>query len=267
MFGHRRGAFTGAVESVTGHFERAHMGTLFLDEVIHLSLSAQVKLLRALETGEVQPLGSGAKRSVDFRIVSAAQEDTLGRLDQGTFRHDLMQRLAGIVIDLPMLADRPEDIAPLAEHFAAAQGRRLGSDATRVLERYSWPGNVRELRLAIERAGCLVMNGTLSSGAVRDAIALGIPRIQRTDWPNAERRRPRLDRDSDDLIARCAANRWDAGRVAESLGIARSTLYERLKAAGISLRTLRQGGSRSPQGFHAHSVEVPEDFRRQATPT
>jgi two-component system nitrogen regulation response regulator NtrX len=267
LFGHRRGAFTGAVETVSGHLERAHSGTLFLDEVLHLSVSAQVKLLRALETGEVQPLGAGRKQHVDFRVVSAAQEDTPERLDGGTFRHDLFQRLAGVVIDLPLLADRPEDIVPLAEHFAAARGQRLDSGATDVLEGHSWPGNVRELRLAIERAGCLVDNGTLPPAALRDAIALGMPQGKRSDRRTNERRgkgsdrRRRLNprRSWDDLMARCEAQGWDASRIAESYCIARSTLYEQLKDAGISLRVLRKFGK--PE-FHRDSTGIPKNRPR-----
>jgi DNA-binding NtrC family response regulator len=264
LFGHRRGAFTGAVETVIGHLERADSGTLFLDEVLHLSVSAQVKLLRALETGEVQPLGAGRKQRVDFRVVSAAQEDTPDRLDGGAFRRDLFQRLAGIVIDLPRLADRPEDILPLAEYFAAARGQVLESGTTEVLEKHSWPGNVRELRLAIERAGCLVDNGSLPPGAVRDAIALGIPSGKRGDRRGNERREKGADRRRtknsrrswDDLMARCEAKGWDAGRIAESYGIARSTLYEQLREAGISLRLLRR--SATPE-FQQNSTVIPEN--------
>jgi len=253
LFGHRRGAFTGAVESVTGHLQRADSGTLFLDEVLHLSVSAQVKLLRALETGEVQPLGAGHKQRVDFRVVSAAQEDTPERLEGGAFRRDLFQRLAGIVIDLPLLADRPEDIVPLAEHFATGRGQRLEPGTTEVLESHAWPGNVRELRLAIERAGCLVDNGTLPPSALRDAIALGMPRGKRGDKRANERRGKGSDRrrhlnprrSRDDLMARGEAKGWDAGRIAESYGIARSTLYEQLRDVGISLRTLRRSGGRN----------------------
>jgi DNA-binding NtrC family response regulator len=249
LFGHRRGAFTGAVDTVTGYLERADRGTLFLDEVLHLSLSAQVKLLRALESGEVEPIGAGCKQRADFRVVAAAQEDTAERLDRGLFRHDLFQRLAGIVIDLPWLADRPEDIMPLAEHWAAARGQRLESGAAEVLENHRWPGNVRELRLAIERAGFLVENGTLPAGALRDAIALGIP-THRGDRRAVDRKRAaerrkhtRLRLSVQDLWARCEANAWDAKRLTDSLGLPRSTLYDRLKAAGISLRKLRKSGN------------------------
>ena len=251
LFGHRRGAFTGAVESVAGHLERADSGTLFLDEVLHLSLSAQVKLLRALETGEVQPLGAGHKQRVDFRIVSAAQEDTPERLDRGLFRHDLFQRLAGIVIDLPLLVDRPEDIVPLAQHFAARRGQVLDSGAKRVLRRYAWPGNVRELRLAIERAGCLVENGRLPAGAIREAINLGQPRER-----ECGERRTVKSRDAAELLARCESNGFDAARVAESIGLRKSAVYNRLKAAGISLRLLRRTGKLE---FHRHSTGKPEN--------
>jgi DNA-binding NtrC family response regulator len=265
LFGHRRGAFTGAVESVSGHLERADAGTLFLDEVMHLALSTQVKLLRALETGEVQPLGSGDKHRVDFRIVSAAQEDTPERLDFGMFRHDLFQRLAGIVIDLPLLADRPEDIVPLAMHFAAARGQLLEQGTAKVLEAHGWPGNVRELRLAIERAGCLVDDGTLPPGAVRDAIALGMPQDHSTDRRSAERRDAAADRRQrtkprrswDGLMRLCEEYGGDAERVAANLGIRRSALYERLKAAGISLRAVRKSGR--PPEFHRNSGPPPEN--------
>jgi DNA-binding NtrC family response regulator len=265
LFGHRRGAFTGAVESVSGHLERADTGTLFLDEVVHLSLAAQVKLLRVLETGEVQPLGSSHKHRVDFRIVSAAQEDTPERLDGGLFRHDLFQRLAGMVIDLPVLADRPEDIEPLAAHFAATRGQRLDHGTKQVLEAHDWPGNVRELRLTIERAGCLVEDGTLPPGAVRDAIALGMPRDRATDRRSVERRDPLADggrrtqprRAWDELMRICREHDGDPERVAAQLGVRRSAMYERLKAAGISLRAVRK--SSAPAEFHRNSGQSTEN--------
>ncbi len=268
LFGHRKGAFTGAVDTVIGHVERADRGTLFLDEVLHLTPQAQVKLLRVVETGEVQPLGSGQKQRVEFRVVSAAQDDAPDRLATGLFRHDLFQRLAGIVIDLPLLADRPEDIVPLAQHFAGENGQRLEAEAIQVLEAHSWPGNVRELRLAIERAGCLVPNGSLPAEAIRDAIELGLTRNQRRDRRAAQRRGRGTDRRKsvipreawDDLVAQCAASGWDATRTADSMGIAKSTLYERLKSAGISLRELRKSGSLEVR----NSTRIPLEIRKTA---
>jgi DNA-binding NtrC family response regulator len=257
LFGHRRGAFTGAVETVSGHLERADAGTLFLDEVMDLSLAAQVKLLRALELGEVQPLGAAHKHRVDLRIVAAAQEDTSERIESGTFRQDLFQRLAGVVIELPVLAERPEDIVPLAEHFASAGGQRLEPGSARVLEEHLWPGNVRELRLAIERAGWLVANGTLPAGAIRDAIELGIPRRRVAERRQInERRHHYPGRTWEELMLVCQQNRGDPERVAAALGLRRSAMYEQLRTAGISLRAVRESGS--PPDVRRNSAVVPE---------
>ncbi len=165
LFGHTRGAFTGAIASTIGHVERSHGGTLFLDEIESLPLAAQGKLLRVLETRDVQPLGAAAKQPVDFRVIGAAQDGIKAELNSGTFRRDLYQRLAGIVIELPPLAARLEDVLLLAEHFAALQGRPLEPGARTVLLNHAWPGNARELRLAIERAGQLVADGTLPGAA------------------------------------------------------------------------------------------------------
>jgi two-component system, NtrC family, response regulator HupR/HoxA len=245
LFGHRRGAFTGAVETVTGHLEHADRGTLFLDEVLHLSSSAQVKLLRALENGEVRPLGARQKQSIDIRVVAAAQENVNEQVNRGVFRRDLFQRLAGIVVELPPLAERPEDIVPLAEHFASARSQRLEPGSTLVLQSYGWPGNVRELRLAIQRAGCLVANGTLSATALTEAIQLGATgdllgwdrrRGERRER-RSERRRKRQRRFTyAELIETCEKQQWDPRRVAASLRVGRTTMYEELRAAGISLR-------------------------------
>jgi DNA-binding NtrC family response regulator len=235
LFGHRRGAFTGAVESVIGHLERASGGTLFLDEVLHLSAAGQVKLLRAIETGDVQPLGESRKRAVDLRVVAAAQDDAAERLTSGAFRRDLFQRLAGVVIALPPLAERPEDLVLLATHFAGRQGQVLEPGARGVLTKYVWPGNVRELRLAIERAGCLVENGTLPPAAILEAIEMGGPAGRPTGSRGAL-----LDEEVREVLVVLKAHGWDTQRAAAILGIGRSTLYDRLRVAGISLRVLRK---------------------------
>jgi len=250
LFGHRKGAFTGAVESVTGQLELADRGTLFLDEVLHLAPATQVKLLRAIETGEVLPLGERRKRQVDFRILAAAQDDALQRVESGGFRRDLYQRLAGIVITLPPLAERPEDIVPLARFFAGMRHQLLGEGAEQLLREHAWPGNVRELRLAIERAGCLVEDGMLPARAIQDAIALGVLRSLRSERRLADRRRPAAERrqesrcsaDAREVLTLCDAHGWDTDRVATILGIARSTVYSRLRRAGVSLRALRLSG-------------------------
>jgi transcriptional regulator with PAS, ATPase and Fis domain len=231
LFGHKRGAFTGAVESEIGHVERSHGGTLFLDELEGVLPEVQGKLLRVLETGEVQPLGSGMKRHVDLRVVGAVQDDISAALATGRFRRDLYQRVAGVVIALPTLAARLEDVVPLAEHFAALDGRRLEHGVDRVLLNYSWPGNVRELRLAIERAGGLVDNGTLPPTVVAEAIALGGPATlgvaSAVDGRAA-------------FMRTCEVHGWNGARIARALGISRTTLYRRLREVGLSLRRAKK---------------------------
>lgn len=159
LFGHVRGAFTGAVQSRLGRIHASHGGTLFLDEVGDLPLSMQAKLLRFLQHGEVQRLGSPDVFRVDVRVVAATNADLKQRVAEKQFRRDLYYRLAVFPIQLPMLATRREDIVPLAEYFIeklcgeSAMGRKhLTPGAAALLQRYSWPGNVRELEHVIERA-------------------------------------------------------------------------------------------------------------------
>ncbi len=243
LFGHRRGAFTGAVEANVGHVERSDGGTLFLDELESLAPDAQGKLLRVLETGNVQPLGAPAKRSVDLRVVCTVQDNIWIALDQGRFRRDLFQRVAGVVIELPSLVARPEDIIPLAEHFANLQGRRLERGVDGVLLKYPWPGNVRELRMAIERAGQLVEDGTLPPRAVAEAIALGGPRPS-VSSAGGGLVSALLTRD--DLLAVLDRSDWDVQRAAVALHVGRTTFFKRLRALGISLRA-KPKFSRSPE--------------------
>jgi len=233
LFGHSRGAFTGAYQSTVGHVERASGGTLFLDEVTSLPHEAQVKLLRVLETWDVQPLGKGAKVHVDLRVVAAADEGIVVALRARGFRLDLYQRIAGVVIDLPPLAARGEDLVSLAVHFAGLQGQRLEPGVDEDLQGYGWPGNVRELRLVIERAGRLVEDGTISRAAVAEAIKMGVPRTAALVTRTLGRRR--FDIELADLLAACETHVWKPGPIATSLGISRSTLFRQLKAHGISL--------------------------------
>src|SRR4029077_1753672 len=227
LFGHRRGAFTGAVDSKVGHVERSDGGTLFLDELESIAPDAQGKLLRVLETGQVQPLGAPAKRRVDLRVVSAVQDDIGEALSSGRFRRDLFQRVAGVVIGLPPLASRPEDVVPLAKYFADLACQHLDADAVRVLLNYPWPGNVRELRLAIERAGQLGANGNIAASAVAEAIELGSVAQPMVAGLSEERTR---------LFRTCEAQQWNSVAIARTLGISRTTLHRRLRELGLSLR-------------------------------
>jgi len=152
LFGFRRGIFTGAHESHVGLVEQSDRGTLFLDELLGLFPEAQRKLLRVLETAAVRPLGERTKRTIDLRVVAAVQERVGAALQAGSLRDDLYDRLRGVVIELPPLAERPEDSVPLAEAFAGRHGRALEHGAARTLLQYDWPGNVRGS--ALEPPGC-----------------------------------------------------------------------------------------------------------------
>ena len=159
LFGHEKGAFTGATERHTGKFVDAHGGTLFLDEVGELPPAAQVKLLRAIQEGEVEPVGARKPVKVDVRLISATNRDLIADVKDGRFREDLFYRLHVFPITVPSLAERPEDIPELARHFlarfAAEEGkriRRLDGDALALLSSYRWPGNVRQLENAVFRA-------------------------------------------------------------------------------------------------------------------
>jgi two-component system response regulator HydG len=227
MFGHVRGAFTGAVHDTAGYLTEAHRGTLFLDEVSGLSLGNQVKLLRAIETKEFRPLGGRSDQRSDFRVVAASNESIPGLVQRSRFRQDLAQRLAGIRVAVPALRHRMEDVPLLAAHFAtqATSGGEadivIGPGAMRRLLAHSWPGNVRELRHVVEASI------TLSHGQVeeQDVAELIRPRAGGI----ADRRRESRQRDLLTELARCA---WNVDEVASEMGVHRATVYRRLRRLG-----------------------------------
>jgi DNA-binding NtrC family response regulator len=166
LFGHARGAFTGAVQAQMGRIAAAHGGTLFLDEVSELPLGMQAKLLRFLEQKEIQRLGTAELARVDVRVIAASNVDLAARAGRGEFREDLFYRLAAFPLELPPLAERRGDIVPLAEYFLACMAAAMNSpcpalseEAVRILENHPWKGNVRELQHVVERASILVENG------------------------------------------------------------------------------------------------------------
>jgi DNA-binding NtrC family response regulator len=186
LFGHEKGAFTGATERHTGKFVEAHGGTLFLDEVGELPLPAQVKLLRAIQEGEVEPVGARKPMKVDVRLISATNRDLIADVKDGRFREDLFYRLHVFPIGVPALAERPEDIPELARHFlarfAAEEGKRIqriSGDALALLSAYRWPGNVRQLENAMFRAVVLADGDEISAADLPQIAALtqrqGIP--------------------------------------------------------------------------------------------
>jgi DNA-binding NtrC family response regulator len=217
LFGAEVGAYTGAVRAREGKFEAADGGTLFLDEIGNLSTAAQMKLLRVLETGRFQRLGSNKEQQVKVRILSATNADLPALIRAGHFREDLYYRLNVIEIRVPPLADRPRDILPIAESFLPP-GKRLGADARAALVRHRWPGNVRELRNALQRAALL------SAAAELTAADLGLD----SEPAPAD---PELDRATIELALSRAGG--VVSQAASELGLSRQALYRRMERLGI----------------------------------
>ena len=230
LFGHVRGAFTDAKTDRVGRFELADGGTLFLDEIANVPLNLQPKLLRVLETGEFERVGSSKTRKVNVRVLSATNADLNGEVAQGKFRQDLLFRLNTVEIHLPPLRDRREDIPPLAEHFLRQHSERyrrgimgFTPQALDALRQHSWPGNVRELDHVVERA---VLMSSSSVVTVFDLALQSTPdarvsaRLEEMSLEEAERL----------LITKALARfEGNANRAAEALGLSRSALYRRLQ--------------------------------------
>lgn len=232
MFGHVRGAFTDAKIDRTGRFELADGGTLFLDEIANIPPNQQAKLLRILQTGELERLGSSRSRQVDVRVLSATNADLKKEVEDSRFREDLLFRLNTVEIHLPPLRERREDIPLLAKYFLDKYAKRYrknlaGFDAggRQLLLEHSWPGNVRELDHAVERAVLLAQGEYLS------AADLG---LRATRGPGGKLEEMSLE-DVESLLIRKALARHgnNASRAAEALGLSRSALYRRMQRYGI----------------------------------
>ena len=238
MFGHVKGAYTDAKADRIGRFEVADGGTLFLDEIGNIPVSQQPKLLRVLEDGELERLGSSKTIKVDVRIVSATNAELAADVAKGTFRKDLLFRLNTVEIRLPPLRDRREDIVPMAQRFLARCGKRYGKptlrfapSADRALLAYAWPGNVRELSHVVERAVLM------AQGDVVETLEFSLPDASRTEAsagvePAAEHLT--LD-EAEERMVRRALERSEGNiqRAAEVLGLSRAALYRRLEKFGI----------------------------------
>ena len=224
LFGHVKGAFTGADQDRRGAFERADGGTLFLDEVGELPLELQAPLLRALEQGEVRPLGGSTSIRVRVRVVSASHRDLRKAVADGSFREDLFYRLGAVVVEVPALRQRGDDRLLLADHFLP-EGIQLDGEARRAVARHGWPGNVRELRNAMQRAAALAEGGRIRVQDLGLEEGLALP---------PDRHVVRLDehevRALREALAACGGNKKEA---AKRLGIARSTFYSKLKKLGL----------------------------------
>jgi DNA-binding NtrC family response regulator len=216
LFGAEAGAYTGATRQRTGRFEAAHGGTLFLDEIGDLPLAGQVKLLRVLETGQFEMLGSSKTRTAQVRILSATNADLPALIRDGRFREDLFYRLNVIDIAVPPLADRPADILPLARHFLGEE-LQLSEDAAAALQAHDWPGNVRELRNSIERAKLLARERIVA------AADLNLPAVTRAPPRESEH----LSKEVLEASLREAGG--NISRAAQSLGLSRQALYRRME--------------------------------------
>jgi len=238
LFGHEKGAFTGAITRRRGRFERAHGGTLFLDEIGDMSPALQAKLLRALQEGEVERVGSEEPIRVDVRVVAATHRDLERMMEEKEFRADLYYRLAGAEVELPPLREREGDVELLAKHFAEAVAGQLGRSVEMPdgfiakLEEHPWPGNVRELANAVEHAVQLSEDGLLRAADLPrrkgegDAPAAAVPRSGSPFPTLAEVEREHIRR----ALERAGGNRSEAARL---LGIHRNTLIRKIRSYGL----------------------------------
>ncbi|WP_444888067.1 sigma-54-dependent transcriptional regulator [Microbulbifer sp. JMSA008] len=225
LFGAEPGAYTGAGNKAReGRFEAADGGTLFLDEIGELSASGQVKLLRVLQTGEFQRLGSSQTRKVKVRVISATNSDLPQAITNGSFRQDLFYRLNVIELRLPPLCERPEDIAPLAMNFLQDNGssKKLSPQALTALTRYQWPGNVRELQNVMQRASVLCRGDTI------DEALLALPKQASID-----RAEVHFEPSRELLQQTLASCNGIIAQAARELGMSRQALYRRLDKHGI----------------------------------
>lgn len=240
LFGYVKGAFTGATSDRSGKFQRAHQGTLFLDEIGDMSLMMQAKILRVLEDGCVEPVGSSKSMLVDVRIIAATNKSLPNEIEEGNFRSDLFYRLNVISIELPPLRLRKNDIRPLSEHIleevCTAQGLAQMTFANGVwplLTKYDWPGNVRELRNVIERAAVLTPNNTIEAAALAEALQSKLSPTQSSDVQQTLRQ-ARAEFERDFILATLAAQNGKIQETAHALGIQRSHLWKKMKRYGIS---------------------------------
>jgi two-component system, NtrC family, nitrogen regulation response regulator NtrX len=241
LFGHVKGAFTGAMADRRGKFELADGGTLFLDEIGDMSLKTQAKVLRALQEQVVEPVGGTTGVRVDVRVLAATNKDLTAEIRAARFREDLYFRLNVIPIFVPPLRDRPEDIPLLAEYFMSTLAREYGRRSKKLdaaaavrLQGYAWPGNVRELRNVIERLIIMVPGDTITAadlsfldGAVRTVAEIG----EGVALPLHEARE-RFERDY--ILRALAAQHGNISRTAEALGVERSNLYRKMRGFGIA---------------------------------
>jgi formate hydrogenlyase transcriptional activator len=249
LFGHEKGAFTGAIAQRTGRFEMADKGTLFLDEVGDIPSALQPKLLRVLQEQEFERLGSGRTHKVDVRLVAATNRDLGGMVARGQFRSDLYYRLNVFPIVLPALRERREDIPTLVTHFVRLFSRRMGKQVESIapetmaaFQWYSWPGNIRELQNLVERAVILSRDGVLPNPLHKEQTELMIPSLHHTRTFSSSMTLEDADRAL--IVETLKRAGWIVGGphgAAAKLGLKRTTLLGKMRSLGISRRSYQEG--------------------------
>jgi two-component system nitrogen regulation response regulator NtrX len=247
LFGHEKGSFTGASEKQIGKFEQADRGTIFLDEVGDMSLKTQAKVLRVLQEGEVERVGSARTLKVDVRVIAATNKDLDAEIEKGTFREDLYFRLSVIPISVPPLRERASDIPALVRHFADLFSRdnnlrpkRFTEPAMDLLQHYRWKGNIREVRNTVERLIIMTPGDTIDLADLPASIRFD----QRASTPdNAVERTPGTLREFKEvaerayLVQRLREHGWNISKTAEVIGTPRSNLYKKLEQYNIRQET------------------------------
>ena len=251
LFGHEKGSFTGATERRVGKFELAHKGTAFLDEIGDMPLNTQAKILRVLETGEIERVGGHKKIPVEIRIVAATNQNILEKIENGLFRQDLYFRINTFTLLLPPLRERREDLQPLTQHFLDMIGARRGGgprkrlthEANQLLLGYDWPGNIRDLRNVMERAAVLTESSVIGPEALPEEILnkgnkVGIEQSQLSmaSSRNGTHIVPLKELERRAIIDALSQLGFNATQAAKSLGISKATLYRKIKEYEISRR-------------------------------
>lgn len=248
LFGHEKGSFTGAANRHLGKFEQANEGTLFLDEIGDMPLPMQSKLLRVLEQGEVERIGSDKATKVNVRVIVATHRNLEEQVRQGGFRQDLFHRVYVFPLALPPLRERPEDIPALAAHFATQICRQNGwkevsfaPEAIQALQAHSWPGNIRELRNVIERLLLFTEGDVVTAATVRTALPAATVTHQHMHAPATGTLARRVeDFERQMILEEIKRQNYHITNTAKALGLERSHLYKKCQQLGIDLREIRK---------------------------
>jgi DNA-binding NtrC family response regulator len=246
LFGHEKGSFTGATARHVGKFEQADHGTLFLDEIGDMPLAMQAKLLRVLEEGEIERIGTSKPTPVDVRVVVATHRNLEAQVHDGKFRQDLFHRIFVFPIILPPLRERQEDIPPLVAHFAAQVCAQNGwkpvtfsSPAVESLQQYSWPGNVRELRNMVERIMLLASSNEVDAATV-DSVLTPAASQSKTSVGSGPLANRVENFEREVILAELRRANYHITNAAKSLGLERSHLYKKAEQLGIDIRQKRR---------------------------